>query len=83
MDRNFIFHYHLHTLMSMRVRSVRNEIYTSLPPASEGWGKVIFLLCVSVHTSTGGGQVPRSGLDGGGEVGTPARSGWGATLARS
>ena len=26
-----------------------------LPPTSEGWEKVIFSLCVSVHTSTGGG----------------------------
>ena len=40
-----------------------------LPPASEGWGKVIFSLCVSVHTSTGGGTphpltgVPPSGPD--------------------
>ena len=33
-----------------------------LPPASDGWGKVIFLLCVSVQTSTGGGYPhPRSG----------------------
>ena len=32
-----------------------------LPPASEGWREVIFSLCVSVHTSTGGG----------GRVGTP------------
>ena len=26
-----------------------------LPPASKGWGKVIFSVCVSVHTSMGGG----------------------------
>ena len=26
-----------------------------LPPASEGWGKVLFSVCLSVHTSTGGG----------------------------
>ena len=37
-----------------------------LPPASEGWEKVIFSLCVSVHTSMGGGGVPQPGLDGGG-----------------
>ena len=29
--------------------------WVHLPPASEGWGKVIFSLGVSVHTSTGGG----------------------------
>ena len=42
---------------------------TLLPPASEGWGKVIFSLCVSVHTLMGGG-VPhlRSGW-----VGTPSQ----------
>ena len=50
-----------------------------LPPASEGWGKVIFSLCVSVHTSMGGG-VPQPGhpgqvwMVGGG--GTPVRSAW-------
>ena len=52
-----------------------------LPPASEGWGKVIFSLCVSVHTLTEGGYlipihphpypslsggVPDQALDGGG-----------------
>ena len=48
--------------------------YTFLPdlafllPASEGWGKVIFSLCVSVHTSTGGGGVPHF------------RSGWGKVI---
>ena len=35
-----------------------------LPPASEGWGKVIVSVCVSVHTSIGGGgggtYLPRS-----------------------
>ena len=35
-----------------------------LPPASEGWGKVLFSVCLSVHTSTGGGSNP--GLNGGG-----------------
>ena len=54
---------------------------------TEGWGKVLFSVCLSVHTSTGGGRgVPQPGLDGGGggtpvrsglgEAGTPARSGW-------
>ena len=44
-----------------------------LPPASEGWGKVLFSVYLSVHTSTGGGG------------GSPARSGWlgGGSLARS
>ena len=31
-----------------------------LPPASEGWGKVLFSVCLSVHIS--GGGVPQSGL---------------------
>ena len=39
------------------------ELY--LPPASEGWGKVIFSLWVSVHTSKGG--LPHQVLTGGGE----------------
>ena len=37
---------------------------TYLPPASEGWGKVLFLVCLSVHTLIGG--IPKPGLDGGG-----------------
>ena len=32
--------------------------FSFLPPASEGWGKVIFSLCVSAHTTTGGGSTP-------------------------
>ena len=36
-----------------------------LPPASEGWGKVLFSVCLSVHTSMGWGY-PVPGLDGGG-----------------
>ena len=37
-----------------------------LPPASEGWGKVLFSVCLSVHTSTGGEGGPRSRFLGGG-----------------
>ena len=46
-----------------------------LPPASEGWGKVLFSVCLSVHTSRGGtlvrsgwrgAGVPWPGLDDGG-----------------
>ena len=37
-----------------------------LPPTSEGWGKVIFSVCVSIHTSTGGGGVPPSQVQVGG-----------------
>ena len=48
---------------------------SSLPPASEEWGKVLFSVCLSVHTSTGGGGVPQSGLDGWGGGGV-VRSGW-------
>ena len=36
-----------------------------LPPASEGWGKILFSVYLSVHTSTGG-EGTWSGLDGGG-----------------
>ena len=36
-----------------------------LPPASEGWGKVLFSVCLSVHTSTGG-RGTRSSLGRGG-----------------
>ena len=38
-----------------------------LPPASEGWGKVLFSVCLSVNTSMGGGgaEVPQPGLDDG------------------
>ena len=49
---------------------------TLLPPASEGWGKVLFSVCLSVHTSTGGG-VPQSGMDGRGEVPQPGLDGGG------
>ena len=41
--------------------------YEFLPSASEGWGKVLFSVCLSVHTSTGG--VPQPGLDRGGYPG--------------
>ena len=49
-----------------------NKTNSLLPPASEGWGKVLFSVCLSVHTSTGGtpSQVwvgvlhPRSGWRG-------------------
>ena len=56
-----------------------------LPPASEGWGKVIFSLCMSVHTSMGVGtpsqvwvgEYPVPGLGGGPPVpgvgGTPSQ----------
>ena len=51
-----------------------------LQPASEGWGKVLFSVCLSVHTLTGGGTPAKSGWWGG----TPVRSGWrGRYLARS
>ena len=33
----------------LRGRGVRDL----LPPASEGWGKVLFSVCLSVHTSGG------------------------------
>ena len=33
----------------------KSECTILLPPASEGWGKVLFSVCLSVHTSTGGG----------------------------
>ena len=55
-----------------------------LPPASKGRGKVLFSVCLSVHTLMGGrgypsqvwmvGAVPWPGLDGGWV--TPARSEW-------
>ena len=54
----------------------------SLPPASEGWGKVLFSVCLSVNTSTGGRGVPQSGLDGGGGVPRSGLDGWGI-LTRS
>ena len=48
-----------------------------LPPASEGWGKVLFSVCLSVHIS---GEVPQLGIGGypiPGPLGTPLiRSGW-------
>ena len=50
--------------------------FLSLPPASEGWGKVLFSVCLSVHI-LGGGTPVRSG--GGvphprsGEGGTPSQ----------
>ena len=52
-------------------------ITTLLPPASEGWGKVIVSLCVSVHTSTGGTPFQVY-------VGYPLpRSRWGYPLSKS
>ena len=59
-----------------------------LPPASEGWGKVIFSLCMSVHTLTGGeggvpcpadgvGGIPIPGQDRGYPISGP---GWGGYL---
>ena len=50
------------------------EFFLFLPPASEGWGKVLFSVCLSVHTSWGG--YPISGLGRGGGVSHP-RSGQG------
>ena len=57
-----------------------------LPPASEKWGKVIFSVCVSVHTGRGVphplmGGAPPSGPDGGTPIlphgGVPHPSSWG------
>ena len=53
-----------------------------LPPASEGWGKVLFSVCLSVHTSTGGGGLPQPGLDGGG-VPRPGLDGGGQGIPQS
>ena len=39
-----------------------------LPPVSEGWGKVIFSVCVSFHTSGGGALGYHHPADGGGAV---------------
>ena len=40
-----------------------------LPPASEGWGKVMVSVCLSVHTRGGGYHPPpQLGQDGGGAV---------------
>ena len=53
-------------------------VWEYLPPVSEGWGKIIISLCVSVRNLTGGGEgrYPIPGLDLGGD--TPSRSGqWG------
>ena len=36
-------------------------MFSLLPPASQGWGKVLFSVCLSVHIS---GGVPQSGLGG-------------------
>ena len=44
-----------------------------LPPASEGWGKVLFSVCLSVHIS---GRVPQSGL---GRGSTPSQVWTGGT----
>ena len=63
----------------MSKRQFVKRITLSLPPASEGWGKVLCSVCSSVHTLKGGG-VPWPGLDGGGGGGTPARCGWGVPL---
>ena len=85
------FRFHSQYGCTFRLSAVTSVHTTFLPPASEGWGKVIFSLCVSVHTSTGGGGgagYPIPGLDrgqegypitglGGGYPGYPtARSGW-------
>ena len=42
------------------------EMKRFLPPASEGWGKVIFSVCVSVHIDgeRGGGRVPHPLMEG-------------------
>ena len=39
-----------------------------LLPASKGWGKVLFSVCLSVHTSMGGRGYPVPGLGGGGTL---------------
>ena len=52
-----------------------------LPPASEGWGKVIFSLCVSVYTSMRGTPFP--GQDEGEGTPFPCQDGGGAPLPRS
>ena len=54
-----------------------------LPPASEGCGKVLFSVCLSVHTSTRGGGVPWSGPDGGGYPSQVWMVGGGVNSARS
>ena len=60
-----------------------------LPPASEGWGKVLFSVCLSTsgggvpHPRSGRGGYPIPGLGGGGVLhprsgqGTPPDLGWG------
>ena len=60
--------------------SARSKKLTLLPPASQGWGKVIFSVYVSVHTSTGGGVphlpmggYPIPGQDGGYPIPGPDR----------
>ena len=68
--------------------------YLSLPPASEGWGKVIFSVCSHLRgwggsgrwyprPRSGGGGVPQPGLDGEGGVPWPGLDGGGCTPARS
>ena len=55
-----------------------------LPPASEGWGKVLFSVCLSVHISGGGGSRSGGGLPSLRSQGGPSlRSGGGAPRSRS
>ena len=53
----------------------KTNSFSSLPSASEGWGKVLFSVCLSVQTSTGRGRGVPQVWDGGGYP----RSGWGGT----
>ena len=62
---------------------VATLIVMFLPPASEGWGKVIFSVCQSTpggrgypHLLTGMGGVPRSGPDDGGIPNLPDGGGY-------
>ena len=48
-----------------------------LPPHPKDWGKVIFSLCVSVHTSMGRGGTPSQ------VGGTSSQAGWGVAHHRS
>ena len=50
-------------IMGARVTVKVEVLLCYLPPASEGWGKVIFSLCVSVHR--GGEGYPSQVLTGG------------------
>ena len=60
------------TVISSVCRLLHVDLFSGLllllPPASEGWGEVIFLVCLSVHTwegvphpTDGGYPLPRSG----------------------